>query len=207
MGYSPWLDPSTLKSVGKAIADRSPGIQVAFHSAYSVSQIAQVRSGQLDAGIVILPVQADGLKVDVAHTDTLTLALPDGHRFMEQAELRLGDVGQEPVIWIGRSVHPAFCEHLLQSCLKLGLTPNIVHEVTTVQEALCLVASGAGLSFVGSGTERAFQMKRVAFRRPTGASLEIEVGVAYRPENASPAVQALIAALRADCTIAAAGAN
>ena len=135
------------------------------------------------------------------------LALPEGHRFVEQTELKFSDVGQEPLIWIGRSIHPALGERLLESCLRLGLRPNIVHEVMTVQEALHLVASGAGLSFVGSGPERALHMKGVAFRRPTGGSLEIEIAVAYQPEHDPHSVQALIAALRENSTSVAAGAN
>ena len=135
------------------------------------------------------------------------LALPEGHRFVEQTELKFSDVGQEPLIWIGRSIHPALGEHLLESCRKVGLRPNIVHEVTTVQEALCLVASGAGLSLVGSETDNVFHMKRVVFRRPTGGSLKIEIGLAYRLQHDPQSLQALIAALREDCMSVAANAN
>ena len=207
VGYSPWLDPSILKPVGNAISDQQTGIRVEFHSAYSINQIPQIRSGQLDAGIVLLPVDAEGLCVEGVRTDTMTLALPQGHRFVEQTELKFSDVGQEPLIWVGRSVHPALGERLLESCLRLGLRPNIVHDVTTVQEALHLVASGAGLSFVRSGPERAFHMKGVAFRRPTGGSLDIEIAVAYQPEHDPHSVQALISALKANSTSVTAGAN
>ena len=60
---------------------------------------------------------------------------------------------------------------------------------------------------MGFGPERVFHMEGVAFRRPTGGSLEIEIAVAYESEHDTHSVQALIAALKANCTSVTAGAN
>src|SRR3984885_8595767 len=79
IGYSPWFRPSLLVALQTAFAERRPKAKLAFHSAYSSAQIELLLKGTLQAGIVELPVNAEGLTTHCVWREELILAVPEDH--------------------------------------------------------------------------------------------------------------------------------
>jgi DNA-binding transcriptional LysR family regulator len=145
VGCTPWLDPSVLTAIRTAFTKEVPDTQVTFHSSYTVNQVDLLLKGSLHAGIILLPINANGLRTHCIWREALSVALPESHRFASQEEITFRDLLEEPMIWIARAMHPVLYDHVLKCCQKLGFVPNIVHEVVTVTEALDSVAGRVGL--------------------------------------------------------------
>ena len=69
VGYSPWIDPSILTKLRDA--EGPVWSDIVLTSAYATIQIEQLLAGRLQVGVVVLPVSATGLEVEVIWRDVL----------------------------------------------------------------------------------------------------------------------------------------
>ena len=139
-----------------------------------------------------MPANAEGLTTHRVWHEELVLALPETHPLAKLSKVDRQDFANEPIIWIAKTLHPALHEYLLETCQRLGYLPRIAHEVNTVSELFDLVAAGIGIGFVKRSTAEQAFARGVVFRELTGLKLFIDTGVAYRSDNRSEALQALL---------------
>ena len=69
VGYSPWIDPTILTKLRDA--EGPVRSDIVLTSAYTTIQIEQLLAGRLQVGVVVLPVSATGLEVEVIWRDVL----------------------------------------------------------------------------------------------------------------------------------------
>jgi DNA-binding transcriptional LysR family regulator len=196
LGYSPWFRPSLLVALQSEFAERVPGTRLALHSAYSTTQIELLLKGTIQAGIIELPAKGEGLETHCLWHDELVVAVPENHPFSTRSEIDRQDLSNEPVIGVAKSLNLAFHEYFVESCQRLGYLPRIVHEINTVSELLDLVKAGAGIGFVKKSLAVRVHEPGVIFRELSGSKLFIDTGVAYRADNRSKALRALVQLLR-----------
>lgn len=196
VGYTPWLDPSFLTAARSAFARLTSNTQMTFHSSSTIDQIDLLLKGSLQAGIVLLPVEAEGLRVHCVWREPLSLALADDHRLVGRQVVSFQDLAEEPMIWFARTINPALHDHLLRCCRKLGFMPTVAHEITSVSESLDLVAANVGVSFVKGSTAAGLSRKGVVFRELAAPGLAIDIGIAYRGDSRSQALKAFVRLLR-----------
>jgi DNA-binding transcriptional LysR family regulator len=99
-----------------ALAARVPKTRLAFHSAYSTTQIELLLKGMLHAGIIELPPNAEGLTTHRVWREDLILTLPENHPLIKQSEIDRGDLTNEPIVWIAKTLNLVLHEYLLESC-------------------------------------------------------------------------------------------
>jgi DNA-binding transcriptional LysR family regulator len=196
IGYSPWFRPSLLLALQAAFAARVPETKLELHSVYSTTQIDLLLKGTLHVGIIELPASGEGLETHCVWREELVVALPENHPLAACSEIDSQDLASEPIIWIAKVLHPALHQHFIESCQRLGYLPHIVHEITTVFELFDLVEAGAGIGFVKRSIAERVPQPGVVIRVLSGPSLFIDTGLAYRADNRSEALQALIQLLR-----------
>jgi DNA-binding transcriptional LysR family regulator len=196
IGYSPWFRPSFLLALQSAFAERMPETRLVLHSLYSTTQIEMLQRGILHAGVIELPANEEGLTTHCVSHEELVLALPENHPVATRSEIDQQDLANEPVIWMARTLHPALHQYFLESCQRLGYVPRIVHEVNTVSELFDLVGASAGIGFVKRSIAERVRELGVVFQELSGTKLFIETGVAYRTDNRSEALLALIQLFR-----------
>ncbi len=201
IGYSPWFRPSVLLALQSILAEIVPGTRLAFHSAYSAAQVGMLLKGTLHAGIIELPANEEGIESQCIWHDELVVALPDSHPLAQQgSEIDRQSLANEPIIWFAKSLNPGLHQYLIESCQRSGYTPQIVREINTSSELFDLVEAGAGIGFVKRSIIGRVREPGVVFRELSGPKLFIDTGVAYRADNRSAALQALIQLLREQAT-------
>jgi DNA-binding transcriptional LysR family regulator len=195
IGYTPSLNPSALWGLRAAYAREAPGKSIELESAYTVQQIERISRGRLSAGFVALPVEATGLRVRCIWREQLALALPKDHGLGKRKVVAFGSLRGERFVWPARSVNPWIHQKLIASSTQLGFIPNIVQEVTTVDEALDLVANAVGLAFVKTSLMTRLRPKGIAFRELEPPGLSWETAVAYRSEDRSESLRLFLGLL------------
>jgi DNA-binding transcriptional LysR family regulator len=140
IGYSPWFQPSLLLALQARFAERVPKTRFVLHSAYSMAQIELLLKGRLQAGIIELPADGEGLETQCVWHEELILAAPDNHALASRSEINRQDLVNEPIIWMARALHPALHEYFVDSCQRLGYVPRIDHEINSVSELFDLVS-------------------------------------------------------------------
>ena len=192
LGYSPDINPRLISSV------RSISAQLwalSLRSAFTLEQLQLIRAGELDAGVMILPIADDMLTVVPVLSEPLLVALPESHTLCRKRTLRLCDLNDVPLLSIPKKLHPHFYDNVYSGCVREGFQPRIVQEVTTFVEAMAMVADGVGFAF----TRECYVHVRwpgVVIKHIEGQPLSVESAIVFRKEVKSTVLPSIIAALQ-----------
>lgn len=158
----------------KAFRGRWPGVELDLRELGSPAQLAALRAGDLDVGLLRLGVEKtadavdietpggsrgasgeaqsapDGFESAIFLRERYVLALPEGHALAGREDLRLRDLEDEPFLFFPRRVQPALHDAFMARFAELGFRPRLTQEVRGRSTALALVAAGLGLTLVPS---------------------------------------------------------
>ncbi|NDK36929.1 LysR family substrate-binding domain-containing protein [Rhodovulum sulfidophilum] len=137
--------PDTIRAFRRA----RPNVRLELREATTAAQIAGLRDGTLDAGIVIPPIaEAAGIELHDFDQDRLCIALSLGHHLAGKDDLCVADIADEDfVLWPiveGRGFHL----QVIRLCTDAGFVPRVTQEAHGMHAVLSLVAVGAGVSVV-----------------------------------------------------------
>lgn len=146
VGAIPTVAPYLLPAAVTRFAARFPGVQLHLQEDRTERLLADLLAGDLDLGVMALPVRDDRLHVEKLFAEPLVMALPAGHRLSKKAEVKLADVVDEPFILLD-DVH-CFGDQVLSFCRRDGLEPRVVCRGEQIATLLAMVAAGRGVSVV-----------------------------------------------------------
>ena len=190
-------DYSVLPPFLRLYRQHYPQVQIALLEATSDLQVEHLLHARVDAGLLIPPLpdkarpELDYLKV---LSEPLILAAPAG---LVQAEgpVWLKDVAPTPLIIFPRPIAPALHDAILACFRAAGITPQIGQEAIQMQTIVGLVSAGMGLALVPQSVCNLMRpgVEYRALRDPTP---QVETGLAWRRDNASPVLQGFLELLR-----------
>lgn len=189
--YSPWAGLSWIVAARNQLS-QATGLSIAVRSESTASQLDSLLTGALDIGIVILPVEAVGLTVRALRREHVVLALPEGHPFSASEAIALKALANEPFIAMDAFLEPSLNRHFRQVCEENGFMPNVVQEVTSVSEAIDLVALNIGITLVRASATIHCRAQGVIYRECAEPDLFVEIGVAYRTQHPPPSIETFI---------------
>lgn len=170
---------SLLPDLARRLRAELPDVEFNFRGEMlSRDQVARLRDGQLDLGLMRPMPDLDGLDVTDVRLDGLLVALPSDHAYSTRKRLKITDLaGEDLVIHAGggRSAMNAAVQERFDDA---GLQAHVAHEVVETSTLVTFVAAGLGVAVVPEPT----------------AALAVP-GVVYVPLVGMPAVR-LIAATR-----------
>ncbi|MEO0611653.1 MAG: LysR family transcriptional regulator, partial [Planctomycetota bacterium] len=138
-----------LPSVVSAVRREHPALRFYVREAGSLAVASAVISGELDLGIVTMPVVGVGvgelLKIG-SFRDELLLIAPPGHRLSSQKTFRWGDVDGEPVVAF--EAGSAVRDVLDEAAARAGVSIEVVMEVRSLESIQRMVGAGVGVGFV-----------------------------------------------------------
>jgi DNA-binding transcriptional LysR family regulator len=164
----------------------------------SLPQIAAVRDGTLDAGILydLHLEERDREVLDTAliGTGETMLAVHRNHPFANRLSVSMAELVDEPALWPERRVATRYFDRLMAACMECGGTPRIVQECTTNSILLSLVAVGMGIGFV-TATPDAGPTGNIVLVPIEDLGLTFEVLLVWRKRDPSPALKRFISAM------------
>ncbi|WER44649.1 LysR family transcriptional regulator [Cupriavidus sp. WKF15] len=101
--------------------------------------------GPLDSSLAALPLATNNVVLAAPHA--WTLPGDDGSR---HPTVTLRDIADWPFITFPRAVYPLYYDRLIGACQALGVTLDVVQEVSTEAAVLSLVCAGIGAAIVNS---------------------------------------------------------
>jgi LysR family hydrogen peroxide-inducible transcriptional activator len=146
VGAIPTLAPFLLPPAVTRFRKEHPAVQLQLKEDLTERLLADLLAGELDVGLMALPVRDDRLHVETLFSEPLVMALPPKHRLAKRAEVKLADVVDEPFILLD-DVH-CFGDQVLSFCHRGGLEPRVVCRGEQIVTLLAMVAAGQGVSVV-----------------------------------------------------------
>ncbi|QFU89457.1 LysR family transcriptional regulator [Amycolatopsis sp. YIM 10] len=91
------------------------------------AQLTRIRSGELDAGLVVLPVDP-ALTVAIVSTAELGVLVDSAHPLASRTEVSWADLSGNDLLWFDRALAPGYHDEVLALAKKAGWTPRrILH--------------------------------------------------------------------------------
>ena len=123
-----------------------PNTQCTVRHATSAEIVTQILQGELDVGIVSLPVEAANIRAEVLQRDRLVAIVQPGHRFAHQRHVSPQQLASEPMI-LGeqggntRRLIDLFFE-------KSGVKPDVMMELGSMTSIKRMVEADLGASII-----------------------------------------------------------
>lgn len=120
-------------------------------------------------------------------SDPYLLAIHRDHPLAQKQNLRLADLGQEPIVWASHKKNPRLYDRLLLACERQGYAPRIVMETPTSDVTMTVVSRAMGIGFVPASL-RGHAPPEVAFVRPANFDMAMQLSLVWRvlPEGDLP---------------------
>ncbi|WP_280314759.1 LysR family transcriptional regulator [Nocardia wallacei] len=145
IGFMPGI---TLTPVVRLLRARHPGLDVRLLRTGWHDQVAVLRDGRADVGIVRLPIDRTGLAVVPLYTEPRVAAVASGHRLAGRDSVRIADLAEDHLLQDPDAV-PEWRDVAVE--LRAG-THRSVPEIHSVEEKLELVAGGEGIAVIPAST-------------------------------------------------------
>jgi DNA-binding transcriptional LysR family regulator len=185
---------NVLPRVLPAFRRARPGVRLVLTEATSDVQSAALLEGTLDAGILLPPIAVPAMRYAPLVREPLVAALPGSRRW--PSRVPLSQLAREPFVLFPRPAGPGLYDVIVRACARAGFSPRVEQEAVQMPTIVSLVAAGMGVALVPASLER---MRRtgVVYRPLTGVAPRVEVGLAWRGADRSPALAAFVAHARA----------
>lgn len=169
-----------------------PDVHVEATFMTTLQQIAALRSGQLDAGLLRPRQPADtagtaGLELLPLAHDPMVAVVPAGHRLAGRQEISLGTLRDEPFVLYTKESGSTGYDLILDACRQAGYTPNVVQHAMDAPTIVAMVAAGLGVSVLISPAPP-IDPALVSYRGLSDPLPTWEMALAWLPGNASPAL-------------------
>jgi len=196
-----------LPAILRRLRARHPRLELVVVTGNADEIAAAVSRGELDVGVVTLPVAVGrGLLVSPFYADRLVAIAPPGGRRTRRASMTAAELAREPVILYERG---GTIRRVVDDWFRRGrATPHVAMELGNAEATKKLVGAGLGLSIVSEIAVKADARAGALSLIPLRPALHRRIGIVRRRDRAPrPALQALVTALEAAANRARGGAN
>jgi DNA-binding transcriptional LysR family regulator len=186
-----------LPPVLRRLRARYPQLDLVVLTGNSGEIAAAVSRGELDVGVVTLPVPAGrGLAISPFYVDRLVAIAPPVARWKRGAPMTAAELAREPVILYERG---GTIRRVVDDWFRRGrATPRVAMELGNAEATKKLVGAGLGLSIVSEIAVKAEARAGGLSLIPLRPALHRRIGIVRRRDRAPrPALQALVTALEA----------
>lgn len=178
LGLTTAVEPPWFQGIGARMEASGRFDAVLVVSDTSPRLVRQLRTRRLDAALIALPTETEGLSVTVLDRQPMIVALPSAHPLARRRTLSLRDLADESIYIFERARQPAFFDYCRRVFQKHGFTPRAVREPEDHHVILAGVANGEAFALL----PRSFMaLKRagVSYRAlREGDELAVSIGLA-----------------------------
>jgi DNA-binding transcriptional LysR family regulator len=191
-------DYSVLPPLLRDYSAAYPNVQLLLQEATTDVQVDDLLHERIDAGLIIPPlsekaqVQLDYMKV---LEEPLVVCAPAGVLPAGDAPVDLKTLRQLPLIIFPRKSAPALHDAILSCFHEASLSPEVKQEAIQMQTIVSLVSAGMGLALVPQSVSNLMR-PGVEYRALAGPTPLVELGLAWRRDNASPVLRGFLELLR-----------
>lgn len=147
LGAFPTLAPFYIPKIMPKISKTFPNLKVFWVEDRSPDLIKKLKSGELDAAFLALPLEDDrGLDVTPLFDEPLLAAVPATSRFAEQKILNLKDLKEETLLLLEDS--HCLSGQALEACEWAGYKNRHDFRATSIETLRQMVGSGLGITLM-----------------------------------------------------------
>jgi LysR family hydrogen peroxide-inducible transcriptional activator len=141
----PTIGPYLLPNVAARLRKQLPRLELMLYEYQTDPMLEKLHSGEIDVGILALPVPLDGLDSCELYQEPFTVALPANHRLATRNSIKVEDLSHETLLLLEDG-------HCLRD-QALDICSGSVHEkqdfrATSLETLRQMVAAGVGITLL-----------------------------------------------------------
>jgi len=142
----PTISSYLLPRVSLPIRKALPRLELRLYEYQTAPMIEKLQLGEIDLGILALPVELEGLDSRELFAEPFTVAMPDGHRLAKRDTIRVDDLKGETLLLL----EDGHClrDQALEVCSRIGSSEKQDFRATSLETLRQMVATGAGITLL-----------------------------------------------------------
>lgn len=154
--------PYLLPGMVRRFRRQRPQSRLLLREDYTAGVLRDVLSGDVDVGLLALPVDDPRLIVEPILTEELWLALPAGHPLLKRKQLSMQDVANESFVLLDE-IH-CLGEQIVSFCRRHACLPAVACKAAQLLTVQKMVAEGQGISLIPQMAAASGPRPLVAYR-------------------------------------------
>jgi LysR family hydrogen peroxide-inducible transcriptional activator len=142
----PTIGPYLLPQVALRLRKALPRLELMLFEYQTEPMLERLRHGEIDVGVLALPVEADGLLERALYDEPFVVALPEAHRLAARAHLRSEDLAGETVLLLEEG--HCLRDQALSFCRYSGMHEKQDFRATSIETLRQMVAAGVGVTLL-----------------------------------------------------------
>jgi LysR family transcriptional regulator, hydrogen peroxide-inducible genes activator len=168
----PTVGPYLLPHVARRLRRDLPKLKLMLYEYQTAPLLDKLRSGEIDLGIIALPVPLDGLESLPLYEEPFTVAVPTGHPLAARDRLKLEDLRGETLLLL----EDGHClrDQALEVCSRVKIHEDQDYRATSLETLRQMVAAGHGVTLMpqlaaesGANPARGIRIKPFVKPSPT----------------------------------------
>ena len=142
----PTIGPYLLPNVASRLRKHLPRLELMLYEYQTDTMLEKLHSGEIDVGILALPVASDGLDSYELYREPFTVAMPVGHRLASRQTVRTEDLKDETLLLL----EDGHClrDQALDICSGTGVSEKQDFRATSLETLRQMVAAGVGITLL-----------------------------------------------------------
>lgn len=146
LGIFPTLGPYLLPHIIPPVITRFPKLELILVEEKTEVILKKLHDGELDCGILALPVHDDSLHVEYLFEEDFVLAVPAGHAFAKKKKAKLADLAEERLLLLDDG--HCLREQALEVCHMAGAGEKSRFRATSLETLRHMVAAKVGMTLL-----------------------------------------------------------
>jgi LysR family transcriptional regulator, hydrogen peroxide-inducible genes activator len=146
MALLPTIGPYLLPRVAREIHKALPRLELQLYEYQTGPMLEKLATGQIDLGILALPVDMEGLEARQLYVEPFVLAVPAQHRLAKLKSVKVEDLKNETLLLL----EDGHClrDQALEVCSRVGVQEKQDFRATSLETLRQMVATGAGVTLL-----------------------------------------------------------
>jgi LysR family hydrogen peroxide-inducible transcriptional activator len=188
----PTIGPYLLPNVAGKLRKQMPRLELMLYEYQTDPMLEKLHSGEIDVGILALPVAMDGLDSYELYKEPFTVAMPSGHRLAQKSSIKVEDLHHETLLLL----EDGHClrDQALDICSSTDVHEKQDFRATSLETLRQMVATGAGITLLPEmASQGAYGKAQGVVVRPfTRPSPVRKIGAVWRKTSGRvPAIEAI----------------
>ena len=169
VGLIPTIGPYLLPLITRKLRKQLPRLKLMLYEHQTQPLLEKLRAGDIDVGILALPVPLDGLEARPLYDEDFTLAVPSNNPLAKRANIKIDDLTGETLLLL----EDGHClrDQALDVCSRIDVKESEDYRATSLETLRQMVAAGLGITL----------LPKLATRGPFGSGHGLAVKEFSRP--------------------------
>jgi LysR family hydrogen peroxide-inducible transcriptional activator len=184
----PYLLPRVMQKIRKAL----PQLGLMLYEHQTEALVKRLRDGEMDLGIMALPIAHDGLETRELYEEAFTVALPNNHPLGAKGTIKVSDLKGQTLLLL----EDGHClrDQALEVCSRVDIREAEDFRATSLETLRQMVVAGLGITLLPeTAVESPFGSQRgLTIRQFTKPAPTRTVGAVWRKSSTrAPAIAAV----------------